>query len=119
MEDPISSKSFVISGENSKVTVKYFNRGRMKITIKLDKGEAEGFSAFKSSVLPPGANEEEFIKTVFFMGLDQFHKNAISMMQKYVEENEDKLRQEGVDVDAIKTVGKEIAGNIDDNPTDD
>ena len=81
----------------------------MKIVIKLDKAEAEGYTNFKNSVLPAGANEEEFVKTVFYMGLGQFHENAINMMKKYVDENEDKLREDGVDVDALKSLGKELS----------
>ena len=81
----------------------------MKIVIKLDKSEAEGYTNFKNSVLPSGANEDEFIKTVFFMGLEQFHKNAIKMLDKYVEENAEKLKEEGFDVDAIKSMNQQIS----------
>ena len=105
----------LVSFKNAKVKTKNFNRGRMKITVNLSKEEAEGFVNFKKAMLPEGANETEFLKTIFFMGLDQFHKNAINMMQKYVAENEEKLREDGVDVDAIKKVGLEITGNADDD----
>ena len=93
---------------NSKVKILTQNRGRMKITIKLAKDEAEGYLGFKKTMLPEGANEDEFVKAVFFMGLEQFHKNALNMMNKYVEENEAKLKEDGIDTDAVKNLTKEM-----------
>lgn len=77
------------------------SRGRMKITIKLNKEEATAFINMKKSLVPEGVDDDTFLKSVFFMGIEQFHKNAMEMMQQYVKENEDKLRSEGVDVDSI------------------
>ena len=74
----------------------------MKITIKLNKQEAESFKNMKKVLVPDDAQDDVFLKSIFFMGLEQFHNNAIAMMKKYVEENEDKLREEGFDVDAFK-----------------
>jgi len=113
MPEGTSDNKINLSFKNVRVRTKTYNRGRMKITVNLSKEEAEGFVNFKKTVLPEGANESEFLKTVFFMGLEQFHNNAINMMKKYVEENEDKLRSEGVDVDALKEVGKELTSNDD------
>ena len=76
----------------------------MKITIKLNKEEAESFKNLKTMLVPNEAQDDIFLKSVFFMGLEQFHKNAIEMMKKYVSENEDKLREEGIDVDSLKTL---------------
>lgn len=73
----------------------------MKITIKLSKEEAESYKNMKSALLPKDQSDDVFVKSVFFMGLEQFHNNAINLMKKYVEENKDKLREEGVDVDSI------------------
>jgi len=76
----------------------------MKITIKLSKEEAESFKNMKRMLVPDDAQDEVFLKSVFFMGLEQFHKNALDLMKKYVVENEDKLREEGVDVDSLKAL---------------
>ena len=105
----MSDDKVTLSFDNATVKIKEQNRGRMKIVIKLDKPESEGYINFKNSVLPSGASEDEFIKTVFFMGLEQFHKNAMTMLNKYVEENADKLKEEGVDVDQIQSISKEIS----------
>jgi hypothetical protein len=95
-EDKISldfSKTKVKSQERS--------RGRMKITVKLNKEEAVAYKNMKASLVPDGVSDDNFVRSVFFMGLEQFHKNTMEMMQKYVKENEEKLRSEGVDVDSI------------------
>jgi len=81
----------------------------MKITIKLNKEEATAYSNMKKSLVPEGVNDDVFVRNVFFMGLEQFHRNTMEMMQKYVSENEEKLRAEGVDVDSIFDISK---GNI-------
>jgi hypothetical protein len=86
---------------NAKIKIDNRSRGRMKITIKLSKEEAESYKNMKAALLPSGQSDDLFVKSVFFMGLEQFHNNAITLMQKYVEENQDKLREEGVDVDSI------------------
>lgn len=77
------------------------SRGRMKLTVKLNKEEAQAFKNMKASLVPDGVSDDNFIRSVFFIGLEQFHKNTMEMMQQYVKENEEKLRSEGVDVDAI------------------
>jgi len=103
-----ASNKVSISLKDAKVKLDTYNRGRMKITIKLDKAQAEGYVNFKRTVLPEGASEEDFVRTVFFMGLEQFHTNAMNMVKKYVEENEEKLKAEGVDTDKVKQVTSEM-----------
>ena len=101
----------------SKAKVKLDNRtrGRMKVTIKLNKDEAIAFSNMKASLVPEGVNDDVFLKSVFFMGLEQFHKNAMQKVQEYVRENKDKLREEGVDVDSILTSAPTDEPTNDDN----
>ena len=79
----------------------------MKITIKLSKEEAIAFNNMKKSLVPEDVDTDSFCKSVFFMGLEQFHKNTMELMQNYVKENQEKLRNEGVDVDAILSSGSE------------
>ena len=73
----------------------------MKITVKLSKEEAQAYKNMKNSLVPDGVSDDNFVRSVFFMGLEQFHKNTMEMMQQYVRENEEKLRADGVDVDSI------------------
>ena len=86
---------------NARIKTEDRSRGRMKITIKLNKDEAIAFKNMKESLLPEGVDNDHFVKSVFFMGLEQFHNNTMAMMKQYVKENEEKLRSEGVDVDSI------------------
>jgi len=73
----------------------------MKITVKLSKEEAQAYKNMKNSLVPDGVSDDNFARSVFFIGLEQFHRNTMEMMQKYVKENEEKLRADGVDVDSI------------------
>ena len=102
---------------NIKFKVDHRSKDRMKVTIKLNKDEALAFKNMKQSLLPEGVDDDKFLKSIFFMGLEQFHKNTMAMMKQYVEENEEKLRSEGVDVDAIFETAS-IAEEIEDNDND-
>lgn len=82
-------------------------RGRMKITIKLSKEEAQSYKNMKKVLVPDDSQDEVFLKSIFFMGLEQFHNNTIAMMKQYVEENKDKLSEEGFDVESLLSVNAE------------
>ena len=49
-------------------------RNRMKISVKLNKEQAEGFKAFQQNVKPPEIGEDEFLKLVFFNGVQRMNE---------------------------------------------
>jgi hypothetical protein len=100
----MSDAKITLDFAKTKIKVDERSRDRMKITIKLNKQEAESFKNMKKVLVPEDAQDDVFLKSIFFMGLEQFHNNAIAMMKKYVNENEDKLREEGFDVDSFKNL---------------
>jgi len=63
------SQKLNVSLNNSEVKLENRNRGRMKITIKLSKEEAEALKAFEQMVKPDEVSEEMFLKQVFFVGI--------------------------------------------------
>jgi len=97
----MSDDKLKVDFSKARITFQDRSRGRMKITIKLSKEEAESYKNMKTALLPKDQSDDVFVKSVFFMGLEQFHNNAINLMKEYVKENQDKLRSEGVDVDSI------------------
>ena len=87
----------------------------MKVTIKLNKDEALAFKNMKKSLLPEGTDDDQFLKSIFFMGLEQFHHNTMRAMHEYIKENEEKLRSEGVDVDSILSANPEQTQDLSDS----
>jgi len=87
----------------------------MKVTIKLNKDEALAFKNMKKSLLPEGTDDDQFLKSIFFMGLEQFHQNTMRAMHEYIKENEEKLRSEGVDVDSILSVNPQTSEDVEES----
>lgn len=56
-----------VNPDNIKIKVEDRSRGRMKITIKFSKEEAEAFKNF-SRVKPEDLDDEVFYKQIFFAG---------------------------------------------------
>ena len=63
------------SQESWKPVVTHRGRGRMKVTFKLSKEEAAAFQAFQADVRPQEVSEENFIKSIFFLGLSTLEHN--------------------------------------------
>ena len=52
----------------SNLQIEESKRGRMKVTFKMSKEEAEGFKNFMEMVKPPDVPDDTFYKHVFFAG---------------------------------------------------
>jgi hypothetical protein len=68
------------------------SRGRMKLTIKLSKEEAEGFKNWSEHVKPDNLNVEEFSKQVFFNGIEFLNLKLQDVAKKILED--ENLRQQ-------------------------
>ena len=79
------NEKLVLTSENTKITTKEIGRGRMKITIKCSKEEAEALTKFKSLVVDaiPELNDEQFYKHMFFKGITTFEKEFFEKMQEF------------------------------------
>ena len=57
----------------------------MKITFKLSQDEAAAFSSFKEATCPDGLSEDNFIKSIFFLGLTTLEKNVTEQLAESME----------------------------------
>tara|TARA_R110002051_G_scaffold317561_2_gene398876 strand:+ start:97 stop:450 length:354 start_codon:yes stop_codon:yes gene_type:complete len=96
MDNSISdSLDVAVSGFNvSEWSVKVLNRtkDRMKITFKLSKDESEAFQNFQNNTKPDDISEDQFIKSIFFLGLTtletNLHHKIAEEMSKHTEDEE-------------------------------
>ena len=66
-----------------------WNRGRMKIIIKLGKDEAEAYKNFETTVKPGEVDSVTFAKSIFFNGIESMNRELSALVQKYIEEHPD------------------------------
>ena len=83
-------KNLVFNIKNWKLKVKSkFKKDKirkMKIEFELPKEETEAWIAFKTATIPPNMSDEDYIKTVFYRGIE-----AITLL---FEKHYQKLREE-------------------------
>ena len=63
------------------VKIEYRKRDRMKIGFKLGKEEAEAFVNFKNQTKPDSISEDNFLKSIFFLGLSTLEANISRKIQ--------------------------------------
>ena len=61
----------------------------MKIGFKLGKQEAEAFVNFKNQTKPDSISEDNFIKSIFFLGLSTLEANISKKIQDELSQTED------------------------------
>ena len=54
----------------------------MKLTFKLSKDEAESFKNWSEVVKPEGIDENQFLKTIFFNGIEALNKQLSEIAEK-------------------------------------
>jgi len=69
-----------------KFSVDERSRGRMKVTIKLSKDEAEGFKNWSETVKPDNITVEEFSKQVFFNGIEYLNLKLQDVAKRIIED---------------------------------
>lgn len=67
--------------DNWSVKLEYRKRDRMKIGFKLGKEEAEAFVNFKNQTKPDSISEDNFLKSIFFLGLSTLEANISRKIQ--------------------------------------
>lgn len=88
-EKSATTKSMIVKLDNSKVKIETkqtgHKEGRMKVTFKLNKDEAEGLNNFIAMAKPEKIERDHFIKYLFFQGIATFQKqisDAIEELKK-------------------------------------
>lgn len=79
--------SISLNLDNSKVKFVERSRGRMKIQVKLNKEEAEGFKNFMM-VKPPELDEDTFFKQIFFAGCNVMFAQIQEMINQHKDSHE-------------------------------
>ena len=84
-------------------------RNRMKITIKLNKEESESFKAFFETVKPTDVSDDQFLKTIFFYGIEAVNERLTETVKEYLETHREELEASGVSLETSGSVA-ELAG---------
>jgi hypothetical protein len=79
-------------GSNWKIKVEERSRNRMKLIVKLSKDEALGFKNWSSIVRPDTISDEDFVKQIFFNGIEHLNDKLTKMSQEILDNPE--LRQQ-------------------------
>jgi len=91
--------NFKFNPNNWKIKVVNRNRDRMKLYIKLNAQEAEAFKNFADAVKPPEATLDDFLKGIFFAGIEKFEENLNSKIVEHIESNRDQYEASGFTFD--------------------
>ena len=76
----------------------------MKLQIKMGTEEAEAFKNFMGELRPQHVAEEDFIRTIFYKGVEKFQEELMEQMQQYMEDNKD-----SIDASALEAMGHDAS----------
>lgn len=85
------SEKIKFDGSNWKVKITDRSRGRMKINIKLNKDESEGFKNWSTMVRPESISDDDFFKQIFFNGIEYLNQKLQHMAREVL--NNPEMRQ--------------------------
>lgn len=86
-----SSGSIAFNVDSWKVSINHRKNkvDRMKLVIKLNKEETEGFENFFGAVCPKGVSKEDFAKVIFFNGVEKLNEEFATIAKEYSKTVED------------------------------
>jgi hypothetical protein len=84
--------------ENWKIRVDERSRNRMKIQLKLSKDEALGYKHFAEVCKPGEVSDADFMKIVFFTGMEALNQQIVQQVQEYALNNKEELAASGITV---------------------
>lgn len=86
-----SSKNIKVSFDNSSSKIEFkqqgHKEGRMKVTLKFGKDEAEGFNNFCKLAKPENISQDDFAKFLFYKGVEALQKDFASRLEQFKQEN--------------------------------
>ena len=89
---------FTFAVETWKIKAIERKRGRMKFQLKLNKEETEGFTAFSDQLKPDEMSSQEWLRAIFYKGLEKIQEDIMEGMQKYMEEHKDEIDASAVEL---------------------
>lgn len=72
----------------------------MKFQIKMGMEETEAFKNFMNELKPDHVSEDDFVRTLFYKGVEKFQMELFEQMQNFIEEN-----KENIDASALEAMG--------------
>ena len=89
---------------NWKLKLEERSRNRMKIQIKMGKDETEAFSNFMENLRPSHVSVDDFVRTIFYKGVEKFQEELMEKMKGYIEDNKD-----DIDASAMEAFGTDVS----------
>jgi len=72
----------------------------MKLQIKMGAEETEAFNNFMKELRPDHVSVDDFVRTLFYKGVEKFQEELFEQMQQYMEEHKDEI-----DASALQDMG--------------
>jgi len=72
----------------------------MKIQIKMGAEETQAFNNFMTELRPDHVTVDDFVRTLFYKGVEKFQEELFQKMQNYMEEHKD-----DIDASALQDMG--------------
>jgi len=95
----MSDKKIKFNLKNWKVKIVERSRNRMKFQLKLGAEEAEAFKSFTNSVKPNEVSMTDFVRSIFFRGIQALEKQITEDLVKHMEENKEEFEASGFTFD--------------------
>lgn len=83
-------------GSNWKINTTERSRGRMKLTIKLNKEESEGFKNWSELIKPDNITDDDFMKQIFFNGIEHLNDKLQKVSEQVMKDYEKQLQASGI-----------------------
>ena len=80
------------------IKVRQRRNNRMRLQINLTKDEALAYKNFAEVCKPEEITDSDFMKTIFLTGIEAMNKQLAELVQKYAQENKEKLAASGITV---------------------
>ena len=106
---PDDSTNFDVSNWKIKLE-KTKRKGRVKVSFKLSKEESEGFTAFMDTVKPDKLAAEDFMKVLFFKGVEALNIEFSEIAKEYADKKAGELALEGVNPTETIEAAEEVLG---------
>lgn len=101
-----SSKTLKVNLENSKAKIevkqKGHKEGRMKITFKFGKDEAEGFVNFCRLAKPDNMDNDTFAKFLFYKGVQALQQDFTAKIEEYKQQNPEEFAKVQSELQSIE-----------------
>ena len=107
-----SSKDIKVLLEKTKSKVQFKNKGhkegRMKVTLKFNKDEAQGFNTFCALAKPENMTQDDFAKFLFYKGIQSLQQDFTKALDDYKNQNPEEFAKIKAELDGMQ----ETAGSV-------